>query len=153
MVVIFYWFDEWVFFLWYWIQNLTRKERFNKHRSTAGNAFLMFKIPQNIFLSVEDLGGGLGADAFFPLRDSTRCWPKAPLFCFDISIFDLKIFLKAPFAPNYTNFEEGGGGFDTPFSQFNFIMYPDPINVSNSSQDMRVFFFLVTKQTSSFNFV
>ena len=30
---------------------------------------------------------------------------------------------------------------ETPFSQFIFIMYPDTINVSNSSQDMRVFIF------------
>ena len=30
---------------------------------------------------------------------------------------------------------------ETPFSQFNFIMYPDPIKISNSSQDMRIFIF------------
>ena len=61
-------------------------------------------------------GGGEGGGRFPrpPLRDSTPCRPKGYFFFdtfSDIHFWptDPKIFLKAPLAPIYTNFEGGGG--------------------------------------------
>ena len=53
-----------------------------------------------ISLSVADLGGGRG-DALPPLRDSAQR-PTDPKF----GPTDPKFFLKAPWAPIYTNFED-----------------------------------------------
>ena len=60
-----------------------------------------------------DLGGegAGGRTPPFPLRDSTPCRPKGSPFdtFYEIHFWptDPKIFLKAPWAPIYTNFEGG----------------------------------------------
>ena len=56
-----------------------------------------------------DLGGGVGADAFSPSGIRPPADPKGPPFgtFYEIHFLptDPKIFLKAPLAPIYTNFE------------------------------------------------
>ena len=74
--------------------------------------FLLLKYYHILFRAGADLGGGgggAGGRKFFLLRDSTPCRPKgSPLwYYYEIHFWptDPKIFLRAPLAQIYTNFE------------------------------------------------
>ena len=106
---------------------LNHKEMLKKNNNYLNHFPLLFffsiSLFSNLVIRGGFRGGGLGGLRFL-LRDSTPCRPKVPpLVLFKKICFwptDPKIFLKAPLAPIFTNFEGGARAEKTQIFSQNF---------------------------------